>query len=159
MVYAIQRIQDTACLLQWRAHSTFYKAITDCKVHRAVEKSSPLWSDRNNFGSLRLKQHRQLLTLRWSQLWTKLHLNWGEKSSIMVQNHDFALPLALRKIVYKPLAVKSIVPTLLRHTCECLPERDLEMWLHWDLLGAWPSSNSLLLFSPLPFTQPYFNSG
>lgn len=54
----------------------------------------------------------------------------------MVQNHDFALPLALRKIVYKPLAVKSIVPTLLRPTRECLPERDLEMWLHWDLLGA-----------------------
>lgn len=39
----------------------------------------------------------------------------------MVQNHDFALPLALRKIVYKPLAVKSIVPTLLRPTCDaCL---------------------------------------
>lgn len=53
-----------------------------------------------------------------------------------VQHHDFALPLALRKIVYKPLAVKSIVPTLLRPTRECLPERDLEMWLHWDLLGA-----------------------
>lgn len=64
-----------------------------------------------------------------------------------MQNHDFGLPLALRKIVYKALAVKSIVPTLLRPTGECLPGRDLEMRLHWDLLGTWPSSNSLLLFS------------
>lgn len=72
----------------------------------------------------------------------------------MVQSHDLALPLALSKIVYKPLAVKSTVPTLVRPTCERMPERDLEMGLHWDLLGAGPSSNSLLLFPP-PFTQPY----
>lgn len=45
---------------------------------------------------------------------------------------DITLPLILSKIVYKPLALKNIVPTLVRHT-EHLPESDLELWLPWDL--------------------------
>lgn len=50
-----------------------------------------------------------------------------------MQRCDIALLLILSKIVYKPLAMKSVVPTLVRHTCEHLPESDLELWLPWDL--------------------------
>lgn len=138
MFYAVQCTQDTAYLMQWRAHSACYKAITDCKLHRAVEKSSPLWSDRDTISAHYDWNSKQLLTLRWSRSWIKFHLNWGERSSVTMQNPNFVLPLAFSKIVYKPGSKKRSSHPDDTRVRASLCVRGLEMRLHWVRLGARP---------------------
>lgn len=156
--YAVQHTQDTAHRTQWRAHSTFYKAITDCKLHRAVEKSSPLWSDRDTSSAHYGWNSRQLFTLGWSRSWIKLHLNWDEKSSIAMQNPDFVLSWAVSKIVYKP-------PVSKQHSSHT---DETHVWAPaWArpgdvaALGPLGSMIFLQLTAALPplYTTLYFNSG
>lgn len=111
MVYAIKSIhcahqyhwifRNTTCLMQWHMYS-FYKAITDCRFHRAVEKKKIVISvlEYQKQFRLRLKHMADRYSLLDdSGFWIKLHKWRWDSQDNTVWHHGFPRLFALSKIV------------------------------------------------------------
>lgn len=112
MVYAIKWIhcahqyhrifRNTTCLMQWHMHFSFYKAITDCKFHRAVEKNSHLYFGvaKKQCWLTKTETHGwQVFALRWSRILDKTSQSGENPNTAQCGIMTFPLPFALSKIV------------------------------------------------------------